>query len=126
MMKTSPRTRNIAVKVSTRYWDRSIHTHCRSGGSSPRTAGVPACGAWSGRAAVNCRFTRSGARSAVGWAMVVRTFLVWVTPHRPLSRIRRSVVTGAIRLRAFRATAARPLDPQTLHTLDDNLAHRAA
>jgi len=34
--------------------------------------------------------------------------------------------TGTIRLRAFRATAARPLDPQTLRTLDDHLAHLAA
>ena len=34
--------------------------------------------------------------------------------------------TGAIRLRAFRAIAARPLDPQTLRALDDHLAHLAA
>jgi hypothetical protein len=34
--------------------------------------------------------------------------------------------TGAIRLRAFRANAARPLDPQTLRALDDHLAHLAA
>jgi ATP/maltotriose-dependent transcriptional regulator MalT len=30
--------------------------------------------------------------------------------------------TGALRLRAFRAIAARPLDPQTLRALDDHLA----
>ncbi|HEX2290491.1 MAG TPA: helix-turn-helix transcriptional regulator [Pseudonocardiaceae bacterium] len=35
-------------------------------------------------------------------------------------------VTGATRLRAFRATAARPLDPRTLRALDDHLAHLAA
>jgi ATP/maltotriose-dependent transcriptional regulator MalT len=34
--------------------------------------------------------------------------------------------TGAIRLRAFRAIAARPLDPQALRVLDDHLAHLAA
>ncbi|MCA1836825.1 MAG: helix-turn-helix domain-containing protein [Actinobacteria bacterium] len=34
--------------------------------------------------------------------------------------------TGTIRLRAFRAIAARPLDPQTLRTLDDHLSHLAA
>jgi transcriptional regulator with XRE-family HTH domain len=34
--------------------------------------------------------------------------------------------TGAIRLRAFRAIAARPLDPQTLRALDDHLTHLAA
>jgi len=34
--------------------------------------------------------------------------------------------TGAVRLRAFRAIAARPLDPQTLRALDDHLAYLAA
>jgi hypothetical protein len=34
--------------------------------------------------------------------------------------------TGASCLRAFRANAARPLDPQTLRALDDHLAHLAA
>jgi transcriptional regulator with XRE-family HTH domain len=34
--------------------------------------------------------------------------------------------TGALRLRAFRAIAARPLDPQTLRAIDDHLAHLAA
>ena len=34
--------------------------------------------------------------------------------------------TGATRLRAFRATAARPLDAQNLRALDDHLAHLAA
>jgi ATP/maltotriose-dependent transcriptional regulator MalT len=39
---------------------------------------------------------------------------------------RTTYATGAIRLRAFRAIAVRPLDPQTLRTLDDHLAHLAA
>lgn len=39
---------------------------------------------------------------------------------------RTTYVTGAIRLRAFRVTAAQPLDPQTLRALDDLLAHLAA
>jgi hypothetical protein len=34
--------------------------------------------------------------------------------------------TGATCLRAFRATAARPLDPRTLRALDDHLDHLAA
>jgi transcriptional regulator with XRE-family HTH domain len=39
---------------------------------------------------------------------------------------RTSYATGATRLRAFRATAARPLDAQNLRALDDHLAHLAA
>ncbi len=35
-------------------------------------------------------------------------------------------VTGTVRLRAFRAIAARPLAPQTLRVLDQHLAHLAA
>jgi hypothetical protein len=34
--------------------------------------------------------------------------------------------TGTTRLRTFRATSARPLDPQTLRALDDHLAYLAA
>jgi len=39
---------------------------------------------------------------------------------------RTTYATGTIRLRAFRAIAVRPLDPQTLRTLDDHLTHFAA
>jgi hypothetical protein len=48
-----------------------------------------------GAGARNCRLTRSGARSAVGSATVVRTLATRRTPSQPLIFISRSIVQRA-------------------------------
>jgi hypothetical protein len=46
---------------------------------------------WLGRVAVNWRFTRSGARTAAGSAMVVRRVLPRTAPAMPRVRISRAI-----------------------------------
>ena len=62
----------------------------------------------SGRSAVKLRWTRSGARTAAGSALVVHRFLALVAPARPMTRI-------------SRATRSRPTTtpwrPRAVHTL---------